>query len=140
TKHFREAERVVPGPAVESRNVLAQFKQDLVHLERSGDRLDQNGSLDRASRQTQRLLSREKHVIPEARLQMTLELPQTEVRAAAALREYRVVVGNEQGKIKQRARCDFAIDADVFFRKVPAAWPHDDRRGQLPQAIDFSCL
>jgi hypothetical protein len=45
-----EAEDVVPAPAVEARGVLAQLPQDLVHLERGEDSLDQHRRADRPAR------------------------------------------------------------------------------------------
>ena len=42
------AEEVVPAAGVETRGVLAQLVEDLVHLERGEDRLDQDGRPDRA--------------------------------------------------------------------------------------------
>ena len=48
-----EAEDVVPAAAVESDDAVAQLVQNLVHLERGGDRLDQHRDLDGAVRQCQ---------------------------------------------------------------------------------------
>ena len=44
------AEDVVPAAGVEPGRVLAQLVEDLVHLERGEDRLDQDGRADRAAR------------------------------------------------------------------------------------------
>jgi hypothetical protein len=60
--------------------VLAQLVEDLVHLERGEDRLDQHGRLDRAARDAELVLRHHEHVVPQPRLEMALELRQVEVR------------------------------------------------------------
>ena len=64
--------------------MLAQLVEDLVHLERGEDRLDQHGGLDRAARDAEVVLRHHEDVVPQARLEMALELRQVEVRARAA--------------------------------------------------------
>jgi len=66
------AEDVVPPARVQPRAVLTQLVQDLVHLERGQDRLDQDGGLDAPLRDTKLLLRGDEDVIPEARLEMRL--------------------------------------------------------------------
>ena len=48
-----ETENVIPTPAIETDDVVAQLKEDLVHLERRQNRLDQHSAFDRAMRKTQ---------------------------------------------------------------------------------------
>src|SRR5437899_10885371 len=79
------AEDVVPAAAVESRGVIAQLVEDLVHLERGGNRLDEHGRADGAAGQAERVLRRDEHVVPQPRLEMALELREIEVRAAPRL-------------------------------------------------------
>ena len=50
------AEDVVPAAGVEARRVLAQLVEDLVHLERGEDRLDQDGRADRAAAEPELVL------------------------------------------------------------------------------------
>ena len=83
------AEQVVPAAGVEPRRVLAQLVQDLVHLERGEDRLDQDRRPDRAARDPERLLAVDEDVVPEPRLVVRLELGQVEVRPAAPPRASR---------------------------------------------------
>ena len=47
-KRLDDAEDVVPAAGVEPGRVVAQLVEDLVHLERGGDRLDQHGRADGA--------------------------------------------------------------------------------------------
>ena len=51
-----EAEDVVPAAAVQPRRMVAQFVQDLVHLERGENRLDQHGGADGALRNAEFIL------------------------------------------------------------------------------------
>ena len=51
-----DAEDVVPAAGVEPGGVVAQLVEDLVHLERGQDRLDQHGGPDRAPRDAEGVL------------------------------------------------------------------------------------
>src|SRR6266853_1958823 len=73
-------ENIVPASGVQARGMFAQFIEDFIHLESSQNRLDQNSSLDCSGLQSQRLLRMEKHVIPEARLEVALQLGQIKIR------------------------------------------------------------
>ena len=61
--------------------MLSQLVEDLVHLERSQDRLDEDGGTDRPARNPQLLLREDKDVVPQTRFEVRLELGQVEVRA-----------------------------------------------------------
>ena len=76
-----DAEDVVPAAGVQPGGVVAQLVQDLVHLERGQDRLDQHRRADRAARNAERVLRGDEDVVPQARLAMALQLGQVEVRA-----------------------------------------------------------
>ena len=67
-------EQVVPAARVEPGRVLAQLVQDLLHLERGVDRLDQHRRADGAARDPERGLGLHEHVVPEPRLAVGLEL------------------------------------------------------------------
>jgi hypothetical protein len=125
-----EGEDVVPAAAVQAGHVVAQFVEDLVHLEGSRQGLDQHGRLDRADFKAERGLGGDEDIVPEPGLEMALELGQVEVRARA-LRQRRLgVVEEVEAEIDQRARGDLAVDLDMAFRQVPAARA-DDQDGRL---------
>ena len=115
------AEQVVPAARVEPRGVLAQLVQDLVHLERGVDRLDEDGRPDRAARDAQRFLGVDEHLVPQARLVVRLELGEVEVRARAAARALGGVVEQVQAGVEQRGGDRLAVDEDVGLDQVPAA-------------------
>ena len=97
------AEDVVPAAAVEAGAVVAQLVDDLLHLEGSQDRLDQNGSSDRAARHADVVLSEVEHVVPEPRLEARLHLGKVEVGAVAPALVLECVVEEVQTEVEQRA-------------------------------------
>ena len=52
-----DREDVVPAASIESNNVVAEFVQNLVHLDCAENRLDQNSALDRALRHIKQVLA-----------------------------------------------------------------------------------
>ena len=80
-------EDVVPAAGVQPGRVLAQLVQDLLHLERGQDRLDENGGLDRPPRDAEPVLREAEHVVPQPRFEMALELREIEVRPGSALEQ-----------------------------------------------------
>src|SRR3989442_15512652 len=79
TEFLDEREDVVPPTTVQSRGMLFQLVENLVHLERGGERLDEDGRLYGAPRNAELLLGDSEDVVPESRLQMTLHLWKIEV-------------------------------------------------------------
>ena len=78
-----EAEDVVPASAVESRGVILQLIQNLVHLERGEYSLDQHRRANRSARHAQCVLREVEDIVPQARFQMALQLRQVKVWAGA---------------------------------------------------------
>jgi hypothetical protein len=64
----------VPPPTVQSRRVLPQLVNDLVHLERGSDRLDEDGRTNRAARDAEVVLRETEDVVPETRFQVVFHL------------------------------------------------------------------
>ncbi len=128
-------EDVVPAAAVEARRVLAQLVQDLVHLERREQRLDQHRRLDRALRDAQLVLRHHEDVVPQPRLEVALELRQVEVRARAARQQLLRVVEEIEREVEDAARDLRAVDQHVLFRQVPAARAHEQHGGLLGEPV-----
>jgi hypothetical protein len=84
--------------------VGTEGKENLVHLERSWQRLDENGGLNGASRQTARL-----------------QLRKIEIRARALRKERRCVMEKEEAEVDQRARCRATVDEQVTLGQVQAS-------------------
>src|SRR3546814_6809884 len=60
-----EAEDVIPAAAVQPGRMIAQFVQDLVHLESGEDRLDQHRRLDGAALDAELVLGMVEDIVPE---------------------------------------------------------------------------
>ena len=118
-----DAEDVVPAAGVETRGVLAQLEQDLLHLEGGEDRLDQDGGADRAARDAEGVLGGDEDLVPQRRLEVALELRQVEVRAAAARQQ----LAARCGRTRPRSRRCWQSPA----RRRRAGAP---RRGASPAA------
>ena len=129
------AEDVVPAARVQARRVLAQLVEDLLHLERGEDRLDQDGAANRPGRDADLLLCERERVGPEARLEMRLELREVEVRPAAPLELLAGVARHVQPEVEERGRDRLAVDERVALRQVPAAGPDQERRDLLVQPV-----
>ena len=78
-----DAEQVVPAAGVQAGGVVAEFVEDLVHLERGRDGLDQDGGADGALRDAEVVLGEDEDLVPEPGLEVALHLGQVVVRALA---------------------------------------------------------
>ncbi len=123
-----QAEDVVPASRVEARGVLPQLPEDLLHLERGEDRLDQDGGPDAAPRDAELLLRSDEDVVPEARLEVRLELGQVEVGSRATIELLAGVVEHHQPEVEEAGRDGGAIDRQVRLVQVPASRTDDERR------------
>src|SRR5258706_6459525 len=77
-------ENIVPASGVQARGMLPQLIEDFIHLESRQNLLDNNRGLDRSRLQSQRLLRMDKHVVPEARREVALQIAQLNRRTCAA--------------------------------------------------------
>ena len=59
-----EREDIVPAAAVEADDMVAQLVEDLVHLERRRQRLDQHRRLERPMRDAEFVLRVGEHLVP----------------------------------------------------------------------------
>jgi hypothetical protein len=115
--------------------VLAQLVQDLLHLERRQDRLDQDGRLDRPMRDPEPILGEGEDVVPEAGLVMALELREVEVRPRAALEQPLDVARKVDPEVEEPGRDVLAVDLDVPLLQVPSAWAHQQHRDLVVQRV-----
>lgn len=131
--------------------VLAQLVDELVHLERGGDGLDEACRADAAAAETDVVLRHVEDVIPQASLEVVLaasqrnllvsslrkapsagcsraahlHLGQVEVRAVAASDGFLGIVEEEETKVEDSTTQVLAVDGDVRLVKVPStstAW------------------
>ncbi len=123
------AEDVVPAAAIEAGDVVLQLVEDFVHLEGGGQRLDEDGDLDRAVRNAELLLRMDEDVVPEAGFLVALHLGQIEIGAGAGRDLAPGVVEEVEREIEQAAGHRAAVDLDMGFFQMPAARADDERRG-----------
>ena len=138
TELLDEAEDVVPAPAVEPHDVVAQFMEDLVDLECGGDGLDEDRDLDRPARQPEHALGVRDDLGPESRLEAVLEFRQVEVRSRASAQELGGVVVQVQAEIHERAGDRLVAVQPVLFGQVPAARPHHEHRGLFVEPVGLA--
>src|SRR5437868_1286833 len=103
--------------------MFAQFIENLVHLERGQDRLDQHGRLDGAARNSELVLCHDKDVVPEPRLEMAFELGKIEIGSAAARDQFFRVMEKIQSEVEDAATHELTVDLHVLFGQMPAARP-----------------
>jgi hypothetical protein len=115
--------------------VLAEGVEDLVHLERGEDGLDEHGRANRAAAESQLLFGEREHVVPEARLVMRLELRQVQVRAAAGVELRAPAVEGIEAEVEQARTHRRPVDQRVLLDEVPPARTHDERRRLLDQGV-----
>ena len=133
-----ETEDVVPAPAVEPDDRVAQLVEDLVDLECGRDRLDQDRDLDRPGRQPERPLGMRDDVRPEPRLEPVLQLGKVEVRPGSAPQELRGVLVQVQAEIHERAGDRLVAVQPVLLGQVPAARPYHQDRGLLVEPVGLA--
>ena len=129
------AEDVVPAAGVQPRRVVPQLVEDLLHLERGEDRLDQHRGADAAPRHPERILGGDEDVVPEPRLVPVLQLRQVEVRTAAAAECRLRVVEEVEGEVEDAGRDGLAVDHGVLLDQVPAARTHQQGRDLVLEAV-----
>src|SRR5439155_7558940 len=98
-----DAEDVVPAARVQPCRVVAQLVKDLVHLECGQDCLDEDRGPNRAPRHAQLVLRQVENVVPEASLQVALQLGQIEVRTATLFEQALRVVEQVEAEVEEAA-------------------------------------
>src|SRR3546814_2666579 len=111
------AEDVIPAAAVQPGRMIAQFVQDLVHLESGEDRLDQHRRLDGAALDAELVLGMVEDIVPEARLEMVLELRQIEVGTGAVFEELPRIVEKRSEEHTSELQSLMRISYAVFCLK-----------------------
>ncbi len=120
--------------------MLAQLVEDLVHLERGQDRLDEDGRLDRPARDPEPVLREAEDVVPEPRLEVALELREVEVRPRSALEQALPVAVEVDAEVEQPRRDVLAVDLDVALLQVPATRTNEQHRDLVVQRVALLAL
>ena len=115
--------------------MLAQLVEDLLHLERGGQRLDEHGRLDRPVVEAELALGEGEDLGPQARLEVGLHLGQVEVRPRALLQQPLGVAQQVEPGVDEGARHRLAVDAHVLLDQVPAARAHEQGGDVVAQLV-----
>ena len=120
--------------------MLAQLVQNLVHLERGEDRFDEDGRLDRPSRDPDPVLREAEDVVPEASLEMALELGEVEVRPRPALEQPLGVAMEVHPEVEEPGGDVLAVDLDVTLLQMPTARPDEENGDLVVQLVPLLAL
>ena len=135
-----DREDVVPAAGVQAGGVVAQLVEDRVHLERGRHGLDQDGRLDRAAVEAERVLGDQEGVAPERRLAVRLELRDVEVGPGAALEQRLGVAVHVEAEVRERAGHLAAVDLEVALGEVQPARAHQQHGVLLIEAVLLALL
>ncbi len=118
-------EEVIPPAAVQPERVVAELVQDLLHLERRRDRLQEDRRPDRARRDAEVALRRSEDIVPQPGLEVVLQLREVEVRPGSLLEQCVHVVEEVQAEVEQPARRHAPVDGHVRLVEVPPPRPDE---------------
>ena len=133
-------EDVIPPAGIQARGMVAQFVENLFHLERRGQRLDQHGRPDGPLRDPQQRLGLDEDVIPQPGFQVRLQLRQVEVRPRPAVDQRLRVVEEEQPEIDDGAGQRPSVDRQVLLAQPPAARADHDGGRFLADLVFLAVL
>lgn len=98
----------------------------LIHLERSGNGLDQDGTTNGATAHADVVLSKVEGIVPQPGLEMRLHLGQIEVWAKAAFHKLMCIVEKVQTEVEQTTGDRFAINSEVLLLEMPPTGTGDE--------------
>jgi hypothetical protein len=142
------AEDVIPSTTVQPSRVIPQFIQNLLHLERCRDGLDQDSRPDRSVGESNVSGGKGEDIVPQPvravsqrvsdwnsysqrgmngligspSFQVVLHLGQVKVRPAAPLDQLVSVVEEVESEIEHGSGQGFSIDLNSGFVQVPSSW------------------
>ena len=101
--------------------MVPQLEEDLLHLECSGQCLDQDCSADGVVRDSYIGLREDEDIVPETRLQVVLHFWEVEIGTGTTFDELAGVVVEVECKIEQGAGHWCIVDGDTGFVQVPSS-------------------
>mmetsp|Transcript_294 Transcript_294/g.548 ORF Transcript_294/g.548 Transcript_294/m.548 type:complete len:362 (-) Transcript_294:699-1784(-) len=135
---FDVREQVVPPSAIQSQGMISQFVQNLLHLKRRRDGLQENSRANGPLRHAEITLRRPKDVVPQPRLEVIFQFGQVEVRASPLGQEAMHVMIEIQPEIEQTSRCHASIDGDMSFVQMPSARTDEQDGGFVFEGVNAS--
>ena len=122
---------IVPPTCVETCSVIAECIENLVHLEGSGESLNQHSGTNGSVLKTKLSFSEAEDIIPELGFLARFEFREIDVGSGPTLDQLVRVLENIQAEVDETSRCRSALticidEADVLFHEMPTAWAHHD--------------
>ena len=117
-----DAENIIPPSTVQSRAVIPELVDNLIHLKDRQNCLNQHGSSDGSPWDFDSVLSKVKHIVPEAGFKVGFHFGEVEVWPVAASNELLGIVEKVETKVKERAGNRLVVDCEVLLPKMPASW------------------
>ena len=108
-------------PAVQTRGMVPQLEKDFLHLERSREGLNEDGSADRVMRDANIGLGKNKNIVPETRFKIVFHFREVKVWPRPALDELMCIVIEVEGKVEDRSRDGGIVDRHAGFIEVPSS-------------------
>jgi hypothetical protein len=115
-----------------------QLVQYFIHFERGEDRLDEDGGADGATRNASGILSHLEDFVPEAGLEMALELGQVKIGAASTGDELSRIVVEIQTEITKAGGSGSSVHQDMGLIEVPSSWPDHEGGRRLAEPVALS--
>ena len=101
--------------------MVPQFEKDFLHLERSREGLNENGSADCVMWHANIGLGKDKDIIPETRFKVVFHFREVEVWPRPALDKLMCIVIEVEGKVEDRSRDGGIVDRHAGFVEVPSS-------------------
>ena len=117
-----ESKNMLHEPStVQTRGMVPQLEKDFLHLERSREGLNENGSADRVMRDADIGLGKDKDIVPKTRFKTVFHFREVEVWPRPALDELMCIVIEVEGKVEDRSRDGGVIYRHAGFIEVPSS-------------------
>ena len=101
--------------------MVPQLEKDFLHLERSWEGLNENGSANRVMRDANVGLGKNKDIVPKTRFKIVLHFREVEVWPKPALDELMCIVIEVERKVEDRSRDGGIVDRHAGFIEVPSS-------------------
>jgi nucleoside phosphorylase len=101
--------------------VMAKLEQNLLHLESSGECLDQDSAADGSKGNPEVVLGKVEDIVPQASFTVVLHLREVEVRTATASEELFGIVEEVEGKVEDGAAQGLIVNGHTRFIEMPSS-------------------
>src|SRR5208282_31492 len=100
--------------------MIPELPEDLVHLERGGERLDEDRGPDRAGREVEGDLCGPEHVVPQPGFEVVLELRKIQIGSGPPPPEFLGVAKKEETRVEEARGNRMVFYLEMPFLEMPA--------------------